>query len=77
MKTTGESSIPKFLFLVFLGHPTPHVPFCQFKCSQHEPDPQQNDKSTSTGKGKAAFHVKSEEKELDVVDDDLIAKGLL
>ena len=21
MKTTGESSIPKFLFLVFLGHP--------------------------------------------------------
>ena len=22
MKTTGESSIPKFLFLVFLGHPT-------------------------------------------------------
>ena len=51
--------------------------FCKFKHSQHEPDPQQNDKSTSTGKGKAAFHVKSEEKELDVVDDDLIAKGLL
>ena len=24
MKTTGESSIPKFLFLVFLGHPTQH-----------------------------------------------------
>ena len=22
MKTTGESSIPKFLFLVFLGHPS-------------------------------------------------------
>ena len=24
MKTTGESSIPKFLFLVFLGHPNVH-----------------------------------------------------
>ena len=25
MKTTGESSIPKFLFLVFLGHPSADV----------------------------------------------------
>ena len=25
MKTTGESSIPKFLFLVFLGHPSAEV----------------------------------------------------
>ena len=27
MKTTGESSIPKFLFLVFLGHPNGHLQF--------------------------------------------------
>ena len=31
MKTTGESSIPKFLFLVFLGHPNQHEYDCDVR----------------------------------------------
>ena len=31
MKTTGESSIPKFLFLFFLGHPKGQSTFCDGK----------------------------------------------